>query len=120
MNEDLKTKHMAEAGYLGPEARAEALKQRAADNDRDAQPQRTPGSHCGFQAVRFPPFDLAGRETHTVYPIKYMVAVGGLSKGFQFYGPFTEDKFAARWIYNNLKRGTESRIYSIFDVREDA
>lgn len=72
----------------------------------------------GTVTGRFPSTMLPGRNTHTVYPIKYMVAVGGLSEGFHFYGPFTEDKFAARWAYNNLKRGIEYRVYSIFDTRD--
>lgn len=61
---------------------------------------------------------MNGRATHTVYPVKYMVAVGDLTKGFQFYGPFTEDKYAARWAYNNLKRGTTYQVHSLFDVRD--
>lgn len=106
-DKDLKAKHLAEATqHLGPSARHGA-------------PQ--PGlQYHGTTTGRFPPSKLHfGRETHTVYPIKYMVAVGSLSGGFQFYGPFTEDMSAVRWIYNNLKRGTESRVYPIFDVRED-
>ena len=75
----------------------------------------------GVTTGRFPPSKLGfGRVTHTVYPVKYMVAVGDLTQGFQFYGPFTEDKFAARWVHNNFQRGIEYRVYSIFDVREDA
>lgn len=119
MAEDLKVKHLAEAGYLGPEAQAEARKKRAAEN---AAPQPRPDlQYHGTTTGRFPPSKMNfGRVTHTVYPVRYMVAVGSLSKGFQFYGPFTEDKGAARWGYNNIKRGVEYRVHPIFDVREDA
>ena len=119
MAEDLRAKYLAEAGYLGPKARAEAQEKRAAEN---AAPQPRPDiQHHGTMTGRFPPSKLGfGRVSHTVYPVKYMVAVGDLSKGFQFYGPFTEDKFAARWAYNNFQRGTDYRVYPIFDVREDA
>lgn len=114
MVEDLKTKHLAEAGYLGSKAREEALADRAAG-------QSPPGiQYHGVRTGRFPPPLIAGRTTHTVHPILYMVAVGGLSEGFQFYGTFTEDKYAARWAYNNLKRGIEYRVYPIFDTRNDA
>ena len=119
MAEDLKAKHLAEAGYLGPEAQTEAHKKRAAENaGAGVQPDM---QYHGTVTGRLPPSKLNfGRVTHTVYPVKYMVAVGGLSMGFQFYGPFTEDKFAARWADTNLKRGTEYRVYSIFDVGKDA
>ena len=70
----------------------------------------------GTVTGRWPP--KGGMATHTVYPTKYMVAVGDWAEGFQFYGPFTEDKYAARWAYNNLKRGTTYRVCPMFDVRD--
>lgn len=91
------------------------------NDGRRTAPQPEGIQYHGVTTGRFPPSKLNfGRVTHTVYPVRYMVAVGDLSGGFQFYGPFTEVTSAARWIYNNLKRGTESRVYSLFDVREDA
>jgi len=86
---------------------------------RKGQPHSEPGvQYHGAVPGRFPPSTLNfGRATHTVYPIKYMVAVGGLSEGFQFYGPFTMDQFATQWAYDNLKRGIEYRVYPMFDTR---
>ena len=63
-----------------------------------------------------------GRKTHTVYPVKYMVAVGDLTQGFQFYGPFDTCERARVWgsANLNLKAATAYHVYPIFDVREDA
>lgn len=116
-DDDVKTKHLAQAGYLGPKAQAEARSPVRANGRRDvaAGTVQTHGTTTG----RFPPGDVGfGRATHTVYPVKYVVTVGGLSGGFQFYGPFSEDKHAARWVYNNLKRGTDCSIHKMSDVRD--
>ncbi len=107
MDEDLKTKHLAQAGYSGPKAQEEARRA-----------SQSAIQYHGTETGRWVRKD--GRVTNTVYPVKYMVAIGDLFQGFQFYGPFTEDKFAAHWAQNNLKCRAEYRIYPIFDVREDA
>jgi len=50
-----------------------------------------------------------GRVTHTVYPIKYMVATGDLVSGFYFYGPFETVDKADQWATRNLEVGTFCR-----------
>ena len=89
--------------------------------DKDAQPSP---QRYGFQTGRFPsPSKLEfGRKTHTVYPVHYMVAVGDLTQGFQFYGPFDTCERARVWgsANLNLKSATAYHVYPIFDVREDA
>ena len=102
MAENLKAKHLAEAGYLGPEARKEA--------HRD-----------GTVTGRFPPGKLNfGRVTHTVHPIKHMVVTGELTTGFIFYGLFDTVEKAVQWGDHNLKSGTLYRVHTLFDVRNDA
>ena len=70
---------------------------------------------------RHPLPTLVGRVTHTVYPVKYMVAVGGLTTGFAFYGPFDTDERAATWARHNInfKHSTSYQVYPMFDVRDD-
>ena len=117
MSDDLKLKHLAQAGYLGPKAQAEARNPAHADADSRRDGAAGVLERRGTETGRWP--GKTGRTTHTVYPVKYVVAVGGLSGGFQFYGPFSEDKHAARWVYNNLKRGTDCSIHKMSDVKDE-
>jgi len=63
-----------------------------------------------------------GRITHTVYPVKHMVAVGDLIKGFEFYGPFDTPERARAWASANinLRSASAYHVYPMFDVRNDA
>lgn len=106
MDEDLKTKHLAQAGYLGSKAQEEA---RCVSQPATQQ--------YGFQTGRFPRKD--GRVTNTVYPIRYMVVTGELPTGFLFYGPFETTIRADRWATLNLKTGTFYRVHNMFDVRDE-
>jgi hypothetical protein len=60
-----------------------------------------------------------GRSTNTVYPVKYMVALGDLRSGFSFYGPFRTVADADGWADANLRSGNAYRVYNMFDVRSD-
>lgn len=62
----------------------------------------------------------SGLSSHTVYPVKYMVATGNLTTGFDFYGPFATMVAANLWVTANLKVGTSIRVHAIFDVRDQS
>jgi hypothetical protein len=75
----------------------------------------------GVTTGRFPPSKLNfGRVTHTVYPVKYMVVVGTLGQGFDFYGPFNTAEKATAWARHNLHIGVSVTVEKFHDVREDA
>ncbi len=80
--------------------------------DNDTQPAY-PIHTAGHFSLNF------GRKTHTVYPVKYMVVVGDLNSGFQFYGPFKDVHAADKWATDNLRVGMRCNVYPLFDVRED-
>ncbi len=70
----------------------------------------------GSQTGRFPRRD--GRETNTIYPVRYMVVTGELPTGFTFYGPFETTARADQWATINLKAGAFYRVHNMFDVRD--
>ena len=57
-----------------------------------------------------------GRVTSTVYPIKYMVVLGDMERGFTFYGPFVTIDRAHKWAILNLRTGTPHDIHRMYDV----
>jgi len=77
-------------------------------DDRDRTMQRS-----GVTKGRWP----GGRLTHTVFPIKYMVGTGELTRGFTFYGPFKTGDDANEWARLNLKTSTEYHVHKLVDVR---
>ncbi len=56
-------------------------------------------------------------RTHTTYPKVYMVAVGDLSEGFKFYGPFKDATLALDWALDNFKVGEGLQIHPMYHVR---
>lgn len=60
------------------------------------------------------------RLTHTVWPTKYMVGTGELTRGFTFYGPFKTVDVANEWARLNLKASTEHHVHKLVDVRNGA
>ncbi len=109
MDEDLRTKHLAQAGYLGPKAQEEA--RRRAETVEVAQ-------YHGTVTGRWP--GKGGRVTNTVYSVKHMVVTGELTTGFQFYGLFDTVERAGQWATHNLKPGTPYRVHNMSDVRSEA
>jgi len=57
--------------------------------------------------------------THTVYPVKYLVVVGTLGAGFEFYGPFDDIDATDSWVRQNLHTGASVRVEEFFDTRND-
>ena len=60
-----------------------------------------------------------GRKTNVVYPKMFMVVVGTLGSGFEFYGLFKDVEGAGKWIKENLTVGTYVRIERFHVVRDD-
>lgn len=56
-------------------------------------------------------------RTHTTYPKVYVVAVGDLSEGYKFFGPFKCVETAMKWAFVNLKVGESVQVYSMSHVR---
>ena len=61
-----------------------------------------------------------GRVTNTVYAKQYMVIVGTLGQGFEFYGPFDTVAKAAEWAGDNLHTGVYVNVEEFHNVRDDA
>lgn len=56
-------------------------------------------------------------RTHVTYPQVYLVAVGDMTEGFVFYGPFKSAEIAVAWAVDNLKVGESVQIYPMSHVR---
>jgi hypothetical protein len=113
-------KHLAQAGYLGPKARDEALAD--VEKAKDAQSHGDTAEvlqrqHHGAVTGRWS--GKSGFRTHTVYPKRVMLAVGTLGQGLDFYGPFDDGIIAMRWAADNLTTGADVRLETIHIVRSD-
>ncbi len=62
----------------------------------------------------------AGRSTHTVYPVKFLVTTGSLESGFTFYGPFDHPTTAREWARTNLMMDTPFSVFNLQNVGDTA
>ena len=56
-------------------------------------------------------------RTHVTYPKVYMIAVGDMSEGYKFHGPFKDAETAVQWATDNLKVGESVQVYPMYHVR---
>lgn len=56
-------------------------------------------------------------RTHTSYSKVYIVVVGDMTEGFEFYGPFSDARAAMSWAVANFKVGEGLQIYPMNHVR---
>ncbi len=61
--------------------------------------------------------DRTSRKSHTVFSTKFMVVVGSLAQGFEFYGPFDTMVDAERWTWDNLTPGTSVHVEKLNHVK---
>jgi len=56
-------------------------------------------------------------RTHTTYPNVYIVVIGTMTEGYDFYGPFKCAETAMQWVADNIKIGESMQIYPMSHVR---
>jgi hypothetical protein len=56
---------------------------------------------------------------HTVYAKRYMIVVGTLGTGFEFFGPFDDIPATDRWTRDNMHVGASVRVEKFNLVRSE-